>query len=47
MLLLAPFGRSAATIILFNLGVVAKYLPSRQSGEVSIPKATIHLDFKE
>ena len=27
--------------------IVAKYLPSRESGEVNIPKATIHRDWKE
>ena len=27
--------------------IVAKYLPSRESGEVNIPKATIHRDLKE
>ena len=27
--------------------IVAKYLPSRESGDVSIPKATIHRDWKE
>ena len=27
--------------------IVANYLPSRESGEVNIPKATIHLDWKE
>ena len=26
---------------------MAKYLPSRESGEVTIPKATIHRDWKE
>ena len=25
-------------------GIVAKYLPSRESGEVNIPKATVHRD---
>ena len=27
--------------------IVAKYLPSRESGEVNIPKATIHRDWEE
>ena len=27
--------------------IVAKYLPSRESGEVNILKATIHRDWKE
>ena len=27
--------------------IVAKYLPSGESGEVNIPKATIHRDWKE
>ena len=27
--------------------IVAKYLPSRESGEVNISKATIHRDWKE
>ena len=27
--------------------IVAEYLPRRESGEVNIPKATIHRDWKE
>ena len=48
-----PWARTTHVIVIFNncslksRWVVAKYLPSRESSQVNIPKATIHRDWKE
>ena len=42
-----PMARIFNNYSLKSRWIVAKYLPSRESGEVNIPKATIHRDWKE